>query len=227
MMLPDLSKLSPEQRLIYINTLKDYLRISKALNSPNCNDRELLTIHQVRLCRDLQVLHLTPEDKVNIYLEGRAYELPPDGAGKDEICGKLLPTQDEVDIGMYPDRNLYFYSPFTCGIFMFYSEDNKFRYLGSSQYIEYAVHSHFCRWRSERDPNTTRKHNFKGLLPVKYMLENHKDQLRFRIVERVPYSLLDTALRYNRAKYKCMWQYDLGRKNKFNPKDYESGKYNY
>ena len=54
----DLSKLTPEKRFIFEKTLQDYLRVSKALENPLCKDRELLIIHQVKLCRDLQTLHL-------------------------------------------------------------------------------------------------------------------------------------------------------------------------
>lgn len=228
-MLPDLSKLSPEHRFIYEKTLADYLRVSKALEDPNCQHRDTLQMNQLRLCRDIQTLHLTPEDKVELYLQGRADELPPDGAGKDEICGKLLPTEEEVEIGMYPARELYYYEPFTCGIYMFYTEDNRFRYIGQSQYIEYALHSHFCRWRSERNPDSTRtrKKIFRGLVPVRYMLDHYPGQVKFKILEVVPYSLLPTALRYQRHKHKCMYQYDLGNKAPWTPEKFEAGKYNY
>lgn len=224
---PNLDKLSPEQRFIYEKTLQDYLRVSDALLKPDCQNRDHLQLMQVKLCRDLFTASLTPEDKVDIYLQGRADELAPDGCGKDEICGKLLPTEEEVAIGMYDKRELYYYSPFTCGIYMFYTEDGKFRYIGSSQYIEYALHSHFCRWRSEKDPNTTRKKNFRGMKPVRYILDTYPGKLRFKILERVPYSLLDTALRFNRNKYKCMYQYDLKNKAPWTSEKYEAGDYNY
>ena len=226
-MLPDLSKLSQEQRFIYNKTMQDYIRVSDAVKDPNCKDKDLLILHQIKLCRDLQTLHLTPEDKVQMYLDGRVDELPPDGAGKDEICGKLLPTEEEVSIGMYPARELYYYNPYTCGVYMFYSLDGRYKYIGGSQYIEYALHSHFCRWRSERNPDKQRKSKFRGLKSLRYMLDNYPGEIRFKILERVPYSLLDTAIRYQRTKHKCLYQYDIKSTNPWTAANFEAGKYNY
>ena len=235
---PDLSKMSDIQRSNYLHTLKDYVRVSDAIkemcNSDNddeniAEDLGYLFNMQYKLMRTLEALELTPEEKLQAYLDGRADELPPDGNGKDEICGKLLPTEMEVKIGMYPARDLYYYRPFTCGVYHFYTTDGKFNYVGGSQYIEYALHSHFCRWRSEaNNPNKERIRKFKGLGPVKYILDNYQDKLRFRIIEKVPYSLLDVAVRNQRANNKAMWQYDITTaSSKFKHEDYEAGKYNY
>ena len=227
--LNELNKLDEVQMFNYKKTLEDYLRVSDALKDPNVKNKEYLLKMQLRFFTDLDALQYTPEDKLRIYLEGHADMLPPDGAGKDEICGHVLPTEDEVKIGMYPDRSVFYFSPFTCGVYHFYTTDGRFNYVGGSQYIEYALHSHFCRWRSEKEsPDKERKRKFRGLAPVKYILDNYPDKLRFRIIERVPYSLLDTAVRNQRSKNKSMWIYDMvSPSTRWSPDKFEAGEYDY
>lgn len=204
-------------------TLNDFVRVTKGLTCCSKEDEKVLQAQQLKLVRELRSMTYTPKDKVNLYLAGRADELPPDGNGKDEICGTLLPTDEEVFIGMYPRRELYYFRPYTCGVYMFYTEDMRFRYIGKSQYIEYALHSHFCRWRSQRALKIEGK---KFLIPVRYMLDTCPEKLRFAILERVPLSLLKIAERNQRIKYKCLYQYDVG-KNKWTPEKWLAGKLDY
>ena len=215
----DYSKFESPRKENYIHALEDYNRTLKA-----DKDNSTVATQRERLYKELLGLSLSAEEKVNLYLSGRGSELPPDGNGRDEICGSLLPSEEEVMIGMYPKRELYWFKPYTCGVYMFYTTDGKFRYIGTSQYIEYALHSTFCRWRTAKRDGRA----IKELRCVRHILDTRPQDLRFSILERVPLSLLKVAERNNRIKYRAMWQYDyLSNSHKLDLRLIDQGKLNY
>ena len=219
-----LGRLTPEQRKIYGHVLTEYAHISLAIEKDQyVSEYQLdrMLVKQAKLCNDLYLYSLTTEDKLDLYFAGRCDLIPPDGMGGDERNGTILPTDEEVEIGMYPEKAVYNFKPCTCGVYEFYTTDDRFHYVGGSQFIEWALHAQFCRWAS--GVQSPKKLKMKA---VRYILDNYKDKIRFRIIEKVPYSLLDVAVQRQRKLNKSLWVNDL-RSIGFSPEKYESGKYNY
>lgn len=174
---------------------------------------------------------LTVEEKLDLYLQGKAHLIPDDSYGRIH-GGKILPTEEEVAIGMYPDRSLFYFEKYTCGIYRYYSVGLpfEFNYIGYSQYIEYALHAQHCRRRSEKNnPDKPRKRKGYIAKSLSYMLDKYPNNIRFEIIEEVPYSLLSAACYNQRQKHKCLWQYNMTNKDGrgFDPEKLEAGEYNY
>lgn len=204
---------------LYKSILKEYIRVSDGikileleyedwLESAILHDADYYRIkshreyridkahaRQARLCSELYSLSLSIEDKIWLWENNRDMLPPYDGMGKDEYCGRILPTQLEVDIGMYTERALYEFTPFTCGVYAFYTPDMKNIFIGSSQYIEKYLHSMANRMIK---PNHNKK-RFKNLYNIMFT-----PGVIFKILDRCPYSILG----YVEYKYKEKYYID-------------------